>query len=86
MKKKEHFEVILEDINSKLSLLLEKLENLGHKIDEYNIDFNKQIDEMNEFLKKRLNIKMTTWIKRLKIKENIKKIVETNLREGRKWN
>jgi hypothetical protein len=60
MKKKEHFEVILEDINSKLSLLLEKLENLGHKIDEYNIDFNKQIDEMNEFLKKRLNIKMTT--------------------------
>jgi len=32
MNKKEHFEVILEDINSKLSLLLEKLENLGHKI------------------------------------------------------
>jgi len=57
MKKKEHFEVILEDINSKLSLLLEKLENLGHKIDEYNVDYNKQIDEMNEFLKKRLNLK-----------------------------
>ena len=44
MKKKEHFEVILEDINSKLSLLLEKLENLGHKIDEYNVDYNKQIE------------------------------------------
>jgi len=58
MKKKEHFEVILEDINSKLSLLLEKLEDLGHKIDEYNVDYNKQIDEMNEFLKKRLSIKM----------------------------
>jgi len=49
MKNKEHFEVILEDINSKLSLLLEKL---GHKIDKYNIDLNKQIDEMNKFLKK----------------------------------
>lgn len=59
MKKKEHFEVILEDINSKLSLLLEKLEDLGHKIDEYNVDYNKQIDEMNEFLKKRLNVKMS---------------------------
>ena len=59
MKKNEHFEVILEDINSKLSLLLEKLENLAHKIDKYNIDFNKQIDEMNEFLKKKLNVKMS---------------------------
>ena len=86
MKKKEHFEVILEDINSKLSLLLEKLEDLGHKIDEYNVDYNKQIDEMNEFLKKKLNVKMSIWIKRLKIKGNIKKIVETNLREERKWN
>ena len=85
MKNKEHFEVILEGINSKLSLLLEKLENLGHKIDKYNIDLNKQIDEMNKFLKKRLSVKMTIWIKRLKIEGNIKKIVETNLREGRKW-
>ena len=59
MKNKEHFEVILEDINSKLSLLLEKLGNLGHKIDKYNIDLNKQIDEMNKFLKKRLSVKMT---------------------------
>jgi len=58
MKKKEQFEVILEDINSKLSLLLGELENLAHKIDKYNIDTNKQIDEMNEFLKKRLNVKM----------------------------
>lgn len=56
---KEHFEVILEDINSKLSLLLKKLENLGHKIDEYNIDLKKQINEMNEFLKRKLNVKMT---------------------------
>ena len=59
MKNKEYFEIILEDINSKLSLLLENLENLGHKIDKYNIDLNKQIDEMNEFLKKRLSVKMT---------------------------
>ena len=66
MKNKEYFEIILEDINSKLSLLLENLENLGHKIDKYNIDLNKQIDEMNEFLKKRLSVKMTIWIKRLK--------------------
>ena len=44
MKNKEYFEIILEDINSKLSLLLENLENLenlGHKIDKYNIDLNK---------------------------------------------
>ena len=66
MKNKEYFEIILEDINSKLSLLLENLENLGHKIDKYNIDLNKQIDGMNDFLKKRLNVKMTIWIKRLK--------------------
>ncbi|PKP59865.1 hypothetical protein CVT91_06065 [Candidatus Atribacteria bacterium HGW-Atribacteria-1] len=59
MKKKEHFEVILEDINFKLSLLLEELENLAHKVDKYNIDSNKQIDEMNEFLKRRLSTKMT---------------------------
>ena len=59
MKNKEHFEVILEDINFKLSLLLEKLENLGHKIDKYNIDLNKQIDEMNKFLKKKLSVKTT---------------------------
>ena len=59
MKNKEYFEIILEDINSKLSLLLENLENLGHKIDKYNIDLNKQIDGMNDFLKKRLNVKMT---------------------------
>lgn len=57
--KKEHLEVMLEDMNSKLNLVLEELENLAHKIDKYNIDSNKQIDEMNEFLKKRLNIKMT---------------------------
>jgi len=59
MKNKEYFEIILEDINSKLSLLLENLENLGHKIDKYNIDLNKQIDGMNDFLKKRLSVKMT---------------------------
>ena len=59
MKNKEYFEIILEDINSKLSLLLENLENLGHKIDKYNIDLNKQIGGMNEFLKKRLSVKMT---------------------------
>ena len=86
MNKKEHFEVILEDINSKLDLVFENFQSLGHKIDKYNIDFSKQIDEMNEFLKKRLSVKMMIWIKRLKIKGNIKKIVETNIREGRKWN
>jgi len=59
MKKKEHLEIILEDMNSKLSLVLEELENLAHKIDKYNIDSNKQIDEMNEFLKRSLSTKMT---------------------------
>ena len=59
MKKKEHLEVLLEDINSKLDLVFENFQSLGDKIDKYNIDFIKQIDEMNEFLKKKLNIKMT---------------------------
>jgi len=86
MKKKEHLEVLLEDINSKLDLVFENFQSLGDKIDKYNIDFIKQIDEMNEFLKKKLNIKMTIWIKRLKIKGNIEKIVKTGLSEGRKWN
>ena len=44
MKKKEHFEVILEDINSKLDLVFENFQSLGDKVDEYNIDLNKQID------------------------------------------
>ena len=84
--KKEHFEIILEDMNSKFDLVFENFQSLSDKIDENKIDSDKRNDEMNEFLKKRLNIKMTTWIKRLKIKGNIKKIVETNLREERKWN
>jgi hypothetical protein len=57
MVKKEHFEIILEDINSKLDLVFDNFQSLRDKINEYNIDYNKQIDEMNEFLKKRLNLK-----------------------------
>jgi len=56
MKKKERFEVILEDMNYKLDLVLENLQSLRDKLDEYNIDSNRQIDEMNEFLKKRLSV------------------------------
>jgi len=56
MNKKEHFEVILEDINSKLDLVFEIFQSLGHKIDKYNIDFSKQIDEMNEFLRRIVKI------------------------------
>jgi len=56
MKKKEHFEVILEDINFKLDLLLQKFGYLSLKIDKYSIDFNKCFDEMNEFLKRMLNV------------------------------
>ena len=56
MKKKEHFEVILEDMNSKFDLVFENFQSLGHKINKYNRDFNKQIDEMNEFLRRIVNI------------------------------
>ncbi|HAJ32085.1 MAG TPA: hypothetical protein DCK79_01740 [Candidatus Atribacteria bacterium] len=57
--KKEHFEVILEEMNSKFDLVFENFQSLRNKIDEYNVDYNKQIDGMNEFLKKRLSVKMT---------------------------
>ena len=51
MKKKEHFEVILEDINSKLDLVFENFQSLGDKIDENKIDSDKRNDETNKLLK-----------------------------------
>jgi len=49
--KKEHFEVILEDINSKLDLVFENFQSLNHKIDQNKIDSDKRNDETNELLK-----------------------------------
>jgi len=49
--KKEHFEVILEDINSKLDLVFENFQSLSDKIDENKIDSDKRDDETNRLLK-----------------------------------
>lgn len=49
--KKEHLEVILEDMNSKFDLVFENFQSLRDKIDENKIDSDKQNDETNEFLK-----------------------------------
>jgi len=51
MSKKEHFEVILEDINSKLDLVFENFQSISDKIDENKIDSNKRNDETNKLLK-----------------------------------
>ena len=51
MKKKEHFEVILEDINSKFDLVFENFQSLREKIDENKIDSDRQNDETNKLLK-----------------------------------
>jgi len=51
MKKKEHFEVILEDINSKLDLVFENFQSLGDKIDQNKIDSDKRTEETNKLLK-----------------------------------
>ena len=51
MNNKEHFEVILEDINSKLDLVFENFQSLNHKIDRNKIDLDKRNDETNELLK-----------------------------------
>jgi chromosome segregation ATPase len=51
MEKKEHFEVILEDINSKLDLVFENFQNLGGKIDQNKIDSDNRNDETNKLLK-----------------------------------
>jgi len=51
MKNKEHFEVILEDINSKLDLVFENFQNLRDKIDENKIDSDKRNDETNKLSK-----------------------------------
>jgi len=51
MKKKEHFEVILESINSKLDLVFENFQSLNHKIDQNKIDSNNQNGETNKLLK-----------------------------------
>ena len=51
MKKKEHLEVILEDMNSKFDLVFENFQSLRHKIDENKIDSDKRNDETNKLLK-----------------------------------
>jgi len=51
MSKKEHFEVILEDINSKLDLVFENFQSLNHKIDQNKINLDNQNDETNKLLK-----------------------------------
>ena len=51
MKKEEHFEVILEDINSKLDLVFENFQSLNHKIDQNKIDSDNRNDETNKLLK-----------------------------------
>ncbi|OIP72906.1 hypothetical protein AUK42_01630 [Candidatus Atribacteria bacterium CG2_30_33_13] len=51
MKKKEYFEVILEDMNSKFDLVFENFQNLRDKIDENKIDSDKRNDETNKLLK-----------------------------------
>ena len=47
---KEHFEVILEDINSKFNLLLENFQNLRDKMDEYNLDSIRRDEEKIKLL------------------------------------
>jgi len=66
MKKEEHFEVILEDMNSKFDLVLENLQSLRDKIDENKIDSDRRNDEMNEFLKKKLSVKNGDLNKKIK--------------------
>ena len=51
MNKKEHFGVILEDINPKLDLVFENFQSLNHKIDRNKIDSDKRNDETNKLLK-----------------------------------
>lgn len=49
--KKEHLEVILEDMNSKFDLVFENFQSLRDKIDENKIDSDKRNDETNKLLK-----------------------------------
>jgi len=51
MKKKEHIEVLLEDVNSKLDLVFENFQSLGDKIDQNKFDSDKRNDETNKLLK-----------------------------------
>ncbi len=48
---KEHFEIILEDMNSKFSLLLENFQSLRDKMDEYNLDSIRRDEEIKKLLK-----------------------------------
>ncbi|KUK66523.1 MAG: Heptapeptide repeat protein [Parcubacteria bacterium 34_609] len=48
---KEHFEVILEDMNSKFNLLLENFQSLRDKMDEYNLDSIRRDEEKIKLLK-----------------------------------
>jgi len=51
MEKKEHFEIILEDMNSKFDLVFENFQSLNHKIDQNKIDSDNRNDETNKLLK-----------------------------------
>ena len=47
---KEHFEVILEDINSKIDLIVENIQSLRDKMDEYNLDSIRRDEEIKKLL------------------------------------
>ena len=49
--KKEHLEVILEDMNSKFDLVFENFQSLRDKINENKIDSDNRNDETNKLLK-----------------------------------
>ena len=49
--KKEHFEIILEEMNSKFDLVFENFQNLGDKIDQNKVDSDNRNDETNKLLK-----------------------------------
>ncbi len=47
---KEHFEVILEDMNSKFNLLLENFQSLRDKMEENNLDSIRRDEEKIKLL------------------------------------
>ena len=49
--KKEHFEIILEEMNSKFDLVFENFQSLGDKIDQNKVDSDNRNDETNKLLK-----------------------------------
>jgi hypothetical protein len=55
--KKEHFEILMEDVREKLDLILEGHASLDRKIDKVHEDLNEKI-EMNSFKIDALNKKI----------------------------